>query len=216
MQKTGQMLDDPAIKEAAEQIAADPAFKQMQENMASQVAKMQESGGALGGPGPSSAAELQQMMLRGGVPGGGMMGAGVDPQQAMQAMEGVMKNPAFAQMAQKLGEQMMQDPTMKTMMSEMNNPETTRKMKEKMDTLKEDPEMGPILKYIEQGGPQAMMKYWNDPGTLKKINEAMAEVMPGMSGIMPPGFNGAGADVAEQMKNLKVDNEEEDEEEEDE
>ena len=31
-----------------------------------------------------------------------------------------------------------------------------------------------------------------------------------------PGFSGAGADVAEQMKNLKVDNEEEDEEEEDE
>ena len=58
----------------------------------------------------------------------------------------------------------------------------------KMDTLKEDPEMGPILKDIEQGGPQAMMKYWNDPGTLKKINEAKAEVMPGMR--MPPGLMG--------------------------
>ena len=82
----------------------------------------------------------------------------------------------------KLGEQMMQDPTMQSMMSEMNNPETTRKMKEKMDKLKEDPEMGPIMKDIEQGGPQAMMKYWNDPETLKKINEAMADVMPGMGG----------------------------------
>ena len=112
----------------------------------------------------------------------------------------------------------MQDPTMQSMMSEMNNPETTRKMKEKMDKLKEDPEMGPIMKDIEQGGPQAMMKYWNDPETLKKINEAMADVMPGMGGMMPPGFGGGGghADVAEQMKNLNVDNEEEEEEEEDE
>merc|ERR1711934_818298 len=78
--------------------------------------------------------------------------------------------------------------------------------------------MGPIIKDIEQGGPQAMMKYWNDPETLKKINEAMADVMPGMGGMMPPGFGGGGghADVAEQMKNLNVDNEEEEEEEEDE
>ena len=137
VEKIRQMLEDRSIKEAAEAIASDPAFKQMQENMASQIAKMQQSGQALGA-GPSSAAELQQMMMQGGVPGGGMMGQGVDPQQAMQAMEGVMKNPAFAQMAQKLGEQMMQDPTMQSMMSEMNNPETTRKMKEKMDKLKEE------------------------------------------------------------------------------
>ena len=67
---------------------------------------MQESGG-VGRPGPSSAANAARV-LRGGVPGRND-GRGVDPQQAMQAMEGVMKNPAFAQMAQKLGEQMQTD-----------------------------------------------------------------------------------------------------------
>ena len=53
----------------------------------------------------------------------------------------------------------------------------------KMDALKES--MGPILKDIEQGG-RGDDKYWNDRGVEEDL-EAMAEVMPGMSG-MPPGL----------------------------
>merc|ERR1719326_493764 len=89
---------------------------------------------------------------------------------AMEAMQGVMKNPAFMQMAEKLGTQMMQDPA------------TTEKMKAKMEALKEDPEMAEIMKEIEAGGPSAMMKYWNDPKVLQKISGAMGDVMPGMGG----------------------------------
>ena len=34
----------------------------------------------------------------------------IDPKAAMEAMQGVMKNPAFMQMAEKLGTQMMRPP----------------------------------------------------------------------------------------------------------
>jgi hypothetical protein len=47
------------------------------------------------------------------------MPPGVDPAQAMEAMQGVMKNPAFMQMAEKLGTQMMADPQMASMMQQM-------------------------------------------------------------------------------------------------
>lgn len=53
------------------------------------------------------------------------MPPGIDPKQAMEAMQGVMKNPAFMQMAEKLGTQMMQDPQMASMMQQMQDPATT-------------------------------------------------------------------------------------------
>ena len=116
----------------------------------------------------------------------------IDPKAAMDAMQGVMKNPAFMQMAEKLGTQMMQDPQMASMMASMQDPATTEKMKAKMEALKEDPEMAEIMKEIETGGPSAMMKYWNDPKVLQKISGAMGDVMPGMGGGMPglPGLGG--------------------------
>merc|ERR1719183_3308443 len=70
-------------------------------------------------------------------------------------------------------------------MQQMQNPDHQRQVKERMDKLKEDPEMGPIMKEIESGGPQAMMKYWNDPKILKKINAAMGDVAPMFGGGVP-------------------------------
>ena len=68
----------------------------------------------------------------------------------------------------------------------MQDPETTEKMKAKMEALKEDPEMADIMKEIESGGPAAMMKYWNDPKVLQKISCAMGDVMPGFGGAAAP------------------------------
>ena len=172
MSKIKEMLEDPSIKEMAKQISEDPSFKAMAENMQSAMA----SGGALPGmPGGAGG----PMAAMGGMPG---MPPGIDPKQAMEAMQGVMKNPAFMQMAEKLGTQMMQDPQMANMMASMQDPATTEKMKAKMEALKDDPEMAEIMKEIETGGPSAMMKYWNDPKILQKISGAMGDVMPGMGG----------------------------------
>jgi hypothetical protein len=59
------------------------------------------------------------------------------------------------------------------MLSQMNNPAYTSMMQSKMSELKGDPELASIMREIETGGPQAMMKYWNDPSVLAKLGRAM-------------------------------------------
>jgi len=76
-------VQDPGIKNMAEQIAQDPAFAQMS---AALQASMANGGGAPGAPG--------------GQPN-------VDPEQYAQAMAGVLGNPGFMEMAEKLGQQIM-------------------------------------------------------------------------------------------------------------
>ena len=70
---------DPSIREIAQQISLDPAFRQMAGSLA-------QAGG--GGDAPATPA--------------------VDPAAYMQAMQGMMSNPQFMQMAERLGTQMMQ------------------------------------------------------------------------------------------------------------
>ena len=85
-------LQDPAIKEMAENIARDPAFAQM-------TAALQQSmppGGAAGMPAAGAAA--------------GPAAAAFDPSQYMEAMSGVLQNPAFMNMAEQLGSKIMQVP----------------------------------------------------------------------------------------------------------
>lgn len=59
------------------------------------------------------------------------------------------------------------------MLSQMNNPAYSSMMQDKMSELKNDPELASIMAEIETGGPQAMMKYWNDPSVLAKLGKAM-------------------------------------------
>ena len=78
----------------AETMSKDPAFAQM-------TAALQQSFGAGGGmPG------MPGMPSMPGMPGG-EGGAQFDPSQYMQAMSGVLQNPNFMQMAEKLGTQIM-------------------------------------------------------------------------------------------------------------
>ncbi|XP_068669011.1 ankyrin repeat domain-containing protein 2A-like [Aristolochia californica] len=136
------LLNDPSIKELAEQIAKDPAFNQMAEQLQKTV---QDDGGV-----PS-----------------------MDSQQYFSTMQQVMQNPQFMTMAERLGNALIQDPAMSGILESFSNPLQREQMEERMTKVKEDPSLKPILDEIEQGGPAAMMRYWNDPEVLQKLGQAM-------------------------------------------
>ncbi|KAJ7546148.1 hypothetical protein O6H91_08G026900 [Diphasiastrum complanatum] len=137
------LLNDPSIKEMAEQIAKDPAFNQM----AQQLQQSVQSAGD-------------------GIPQ-------LDTQQYFSAMQQVMQNPQFMTMAERLGSALMQDPSMSGMLQNLMNPAHKEQLEARMASVREDPTLKPILEEIESGGPAAMMKYWNDPVVLSKLGRAM-------------------------------------------
>ncbi|KAI3788952.1 hypothetical protein L2E82_01735 [Cichorium intybus] len=137
------LLNDPSIKELAEQIAKDPSFNQMAEQLQQTFHAPDE-----------------------GVPQ-------FDTQQYYSTMQQVMQNPQFMTMAERLGNAMMQDPSMSQMLESLSNPAQKDQLEERMARIKEDPSLKPILEEIESGGPTAMMRYWNDQDVLKKLGEAM-------------------------------------------
>ncbi|MBA0698106.1 hypothetical protein Goari_021614, partial [Gossypium aridum] len=136
---------DPSIKELAEQIAKDPSFNQMAEQLSKtfQGAAVEES--------------IPQF----------------DPQQYYSTMQQVMQNPQFMSMAEHLGNALMQDPAMSSMLDSFTNPQHKDQIEERMSRIKEDPSLKHILEEIETGGPAAMMRYWNDKEVLQKLGEAM-------------------------------------------
>jgi hypothetical protein len=97
------LLNDPSIRTMAEQIAEDPAFAQLTKTL------QQSLGGAAGGEGGDAAAAPAAA-------------EGLNPEQYLNAMQGVMQNPSFMNMAEKLGQQLMQDPQMSSMLQGMSAP----------------------------------------------------------------------------------------------
>lgn len=138
------LLNDPSIKELAEQIAKDPAFNQMAEQLQKSVQGTNEEG-------------VPQF----------------DTQQYYTTMQTVMQNPQFMTMAERLGNALIQDPATSSMLENLANPLRKEELEEKMSQIKDDPALKPILDEIESGGPAAMMKYWNDPEILQKLGQAM-------------------------------------------
>jgi len=138
------LLNDPSIKELAEQIAKDPSFNQMAE-------------------------QLQKTFQ--GAPQDAI--PSFDNQQYFSTMQQVMQNPNFMTMAERLGNALMQDPSMSAMLESFSNPSNKDQLEERMTRIKEDPSLKHILEEIETGGPAAMMRYWNDEEVLRKLGQAM-------------------------------------------
>ncbi|KAG6651456.1 ankyrin repeat domain-containing protein 2B [Carya illinoinensis] len=139
------LLNDPSIKELAEQISKDPSFNQMAE-------QLQKT--------------FQGASVEDGFPQ-------FDTQQYYNTMQQVMQNPQFMTMAERLGNSLMQDPSMSNVLESFSNPTNKDQLEERMVRIKEDPSLKPILEEIENGGPAAMMRYWNDKDVLQKLGEAM-------------------------------------------
>lgn len=100
----------------AEQIAQDPNFAQMAQAMQANMGAMAGGGGMTGGapapatPGrsPTAAAEPNGVPQMPGMPGMGAGMPGMDPAAYASMMSGVLQNPQFVEMAEKLGQQIMQ------------------------------------------------------------------------------------------------------------
>ncbi|XP_024959370.1 ankyrin repeat domain-containing protein 2B-like isoform X1 [Cynara cardunculus var. scolymus] len=159
------LLNDPSVKELAEQIAKDPSFNQMAE-------------------------QLQKTFH-----GGEGSAPQFDSQQYYSTMQQVMQNPQFMSMAERLGTALMQDPSMSQMLESLSNPAQKDQLEERMARIKEDPSLKPILEDIENGGPTAMMRYWNDKDVLQKLGEAMG--LP-VAGDATAFAGNPGADEAEE------------------
>ncbi|CAM6068707.1 unnamed protein product [Sphagnum tenellum] len=148
------LLNDPSIKEMAEQIAKDPAFNQMAQQLQHSVQNVGSEG-------------VPQL----------------DTNQYVNAMQQVMQNPQFMTMAERLGNALMQDPAMSGMLSNLTNPSHREQLEQQMAQVREDPTLKPVLEEIESGGPAAMMKYWNDPEVLSKLGQAMGGGISGEAGL---------------------------------
>lgn len=85
---------------------------------------------------------------------------------------------------------------MASLMASMQSPDAASSIESRLASLKEDPELAPVLQEIEQGGPTAMMKYWNDPAVLEKLSKAMGGAFGGGAGAGAALGGGAAAAAA--------------------
>eukprot|EP00898_Chlorokybus_atmophyticus_P007991 jgi/Chlat1/8193/Chrsp76S00612 len=98
-----------------------------------------------------------------------------NPQLAEQfkAMQSSMDAPDVAQQLAAIQQQLQQNPGAVEQMKKMTEQFTSAEMQEKLKKLKDDEELQAVFEDIAKNGPQALMKYWNDPATLKKISAKM-------------------------------------------
>ncbi|KAK2079474.1 hypothetical protein QBZ16_003166 [Prototheca wickerhamii] len=168
-----QLMQDPTIQRMTEAIASDPGFmdiaKEMQESMMA----------GMGGLNLND--EEAEAAAPGGFPGGFPGGMpNIDPTKYMSAMQRIMGNPEFVAAAESLGKSLMTqavDPEMALLMDLFSNPAHAELLKSKLDELKSDDELKPVLEEIESGGQEAMMKYMTDTEVMSKLGKKFQELL---------------------------------------
>ena len=90
----------------AEQIAQDPNFAQMAQSMQANMGSMM--GGAPAQATSGRGASTAESDAAPGIPGAAGDMPGLDPAAYANMMSGVLQNPQFVEMAEKLGQQIMQ------------------------------------------------------------------------------------------------------------
>lgn len=181
------LLNDPAVLQMAQQLQNDPSFQQMQQVL------QQSFGVAPQGAASTEGEENKTEEKKEGEEGDGESSSepkdpphmppplNMDPTKAWEAMQELYSNPQFVQMAEKIGQTMLQhNPVMRALM----DPSQREAMQQKFELLKDDPELAPIMKELETGDPMSMMKYWNNPDVLNKFSTALQDIL-GEPGLEP-------------------------------
>eukprot|EP00892_Ulva_mutabilis_P009751 jgi/Ulvmu1/7148/UM034_0054.1 len=198
MSQMQEILNNPEIRQMAEQMAQDPNFQAMTQQLAglglggmAPPAVDGAAAGAAAAPAAGAAARDGEVPVPTDETASAAGPAGapqISPDQYMKAMQGIMSNPDFAKMAEDIGKKMFEsDPQLADMVKSMQDTETRDRMQAKMEELKDDPELKNVIEELESGGPAAMMKYWNDAETMQKLGKAFGD-MPGITQM----FAGAG------------------------
>ena len=167
-----------------EAISQDPMFQELARDMQASMLSGNMSGlnineGEDIGPAGDEDAERTGANIPGGMPGMPGM-AGIDPAKYMEAMNRVMSNPEFMAAATEMGKSLMSqalDPESQAIMELFQNPEHADVLKEKMESLKEDPELKEMMEDIEQNGQGALMKYMGDPEAMAKFGRKFQDIV---------------------------------------
>ncbi|XP_013467729.2 uncharacterized protein [Medicago truncatula] len=95
-----------------------------------------------------------------------------DPKYASTMLQ-IRENLDFKTMVRRLIWALMQDPSMSSMVEIYTDPSLEGQRKRRTAHLNKDPCLKLILDEIENGGPEVMMRYWNDEKVLKMFGLVM-------------------------------------------
>lgn len=131
------------------------------------------SGSGLGPKKQSNTAD--QINLKDGTKVPVALPPGIDPAVGAQVIEYLKSNPQMAKQSYDQAQRFMQNPGMAQQMVNLQHSaaQATTEQREKLATLKADPELKLIFDDIEENGPSVMERYWNDPELMSKIASKM-------------------------------------------
>eukprot|EP01024_Parvocaulis_polyphysoides_P018363 TRINITY_DN1813_c0_g1_i1.p1 TRINITY_DN1813_c0_g1~~TRINITY_DN1813_c0_g1_i1.p1 ORF type:complete len:335 (-),score=60.08 TRINITY_DN1813_c0_g1_i1:306-1196(-) len=96
-------------------------------------------------------------------------------EEAQKQYEELMKNPETRQRMEQL-EQALKDPKVMQAQQDMMAAMQSEQMQEKIEQVRNDPELVDMFDEIESGGPQAIFKYLNNPQMLQKFSAKLGDV----------------------------------------
>lgn len=91
-------------------------------------------------------------------------------QQFICTMRQFLENPQLMTIVHRLGNALIQDPVIASILDDISSPDPIEKIESWMLQLREDPSLKPIIDEIEKGGPEEMI-LWCYEDILKKLGQ---------------------------------------------